>query len=480
MDFLGRLPWKNKQKIRERIREQMHDLQGKLTKIPLTEYSALRKHILEQRPPLPTPNVNFINAVVSASLRACHLLVSFHISQNLGRYYTKSTTIEERHGETHLLLHLELPLPKPTCSIANLCIAARLVSSRVAPANQTKERSGTFRRDIPEQKFNVNRACFPEEKHQKSQKWAKFMSFSFWPFLWFGLPGRLLISNCFFFLSPGETPWVDSACADCPWYSRPGWCWCPGSQLHPGGSDSAPALAFASWRLQANAWICCPQLPDHLCKNGTHSTSFSNTRGHIPTEEAQFGKGGSSLGTIHSATEQMSLSTVQEPPTRTTCLKGTGSTPPICTAVRPPICNTVPRWLPSLEESLQRETPQYALPPPICTGSTPPTCTGSTFEKIPGVGGSGNFLSHTTAHNPRHRLGMRLPLTGAKIPKIGKRGFRSQKTPISHHPRKKGAPRILAPVRGKRIPKTQMTSQSLQMSVPPPPPQTKQLRSGKA
>ena len=33
-------------------------------------------------------------------------------------------------------------------------------------------------------------------------------------------------------------------------------------------------------------------------------------------------------------------------------------------------------------------------------------------------------------------LGMRLPLTGVKIPKIGKRGFRSQKTPISHHPRK--------------------------------------------
>ena len=38
----------------------------------------------------------------------------------------------------------------------------------------------------------VNRACFPKEKHQNSQKWAKFMNFSFWPFLWFGLPGRLL------------------------------------------------------------------------------------------------------------------------------------------------------------------------------------------------------------------------------------------------------------------------------------------------
>ena len=41
--------------------------------------------------------------------------------------------------------------------------------------------------------FNVNRACFPKEKHQNSQRWAKFMNFSFWPFLWFGLPGRLLI-----------------------------------------------------------------------------------------------------------------------------------------------------------------------------------------------------------------------------------------------------------------------------------------------
>ena len=38
----------------------------------------------------------------------------------------------------------------------------------------------------------MNRACFPKDKHQNSQKWAKFMNFSFWPFFWFGLPGRLL------------------------------------------------------------------------------------------------------------------------------------------------------------------------------------------------------------------------------------------------------------------------------------------------
>ena len=64
--------------------------------------------------------------------------------------------------------------------------------SHTGKPNQRKAGSWTFRRGIPEQKFNVNRACFPEEKHQNSQKRAKFMNFLFWPFLWFGLPGRLL------------------------------------------------------------------------------------------------------------------------------------------------------------------------------------------------------------------------------------------------------------------------------------------------
>ena len=41
----------------------------------------------------------------------------------------------------------------------------------------------------------MNRACFPKEKYQNSQKRAKFMNFSFWPFFWFGLPGRLLITG---------------------------------------------------------------------------------------------------------------------------------------------------------------------------------------------------------------------------------------------------------------------------------------------
>ena len=33
-------------------------------------------------------------------------------------------------------------------------------------------------------------SCFLlKDKHQNSQKWAKFMNFSFWPFLWFGFAG---------------------------------------------------------------------------------------------------------------------------------------------------------------------------------------------------------------------------------------------------------------------------------------------------
>ena len=72
-----------------------------------------------------------------------------------------------------------------------------IASIRSGPGkpNQRKVSSCTFYRGIPEQKFNVNRACFPEEKLQNSEKWVKFMNFSFWHFLWFGLPGRLLIAK---------------------------------------------------------------------------------------------------------------------------------------------------------------------------------------------------------------------------------------------------------------------------------------------
>ena len=50
----------------------------------------------------------------------------------------------------------------------------------------------------------MNRACFPKEKHQNSQKWAKFMNFLFWLFLWFGLPGPLPIP-AFCLLAYGDT-----------------------------------------------------------------------------------------------------------------------------------------------------------------------------------------------------------------------------------------------------------------------------------
>ena len=70
-----------------------------------------------------------------------------------------------------------------------------LLLSGVAPANQTKERSvhELFAGHSGTKIRYENRACFRKEKHQNSQKWAKFMNFSLWPFLWFGLPGRLLI-----------------------------------------------------------------------------------------------------------------------------------------------------------------------------------------------------------------------------------------------------------------------------------------------
>ena len=45
--------------------------------------------------------------------------------------------------------------------------------------NLSQEHSGTRVR-------YVNRACFPKENTPElTQKWAKFMSLSFWPFLWF-------------------------------------------------------------------------------------------------------------------------------------------------------------------------------------------------------------------------------------------------------------------------------------------------------
>ena len=42
-------------------------------------------------------------------------------------------------------------------------------------------------------KVQCESCLFSQEKTPEfTKKWAKVMNFSFWPFLWFGLPGRLL------------------------------------------------------------------------------------------------------------------------------------------------------------------------------------------------------------------------------------------------------------------------------------------------
>ena len=81
-------------------------------------------------------------------------------------------------------------------------------------------------------------------------------------------------------LFQGKTPWIDSACADCPGF----WCWVRlvlGSQLYPAASDCAPELAFAAEPLGHLDML--RTAPHHLCKTWPHGTSFCNTRGHTPT-----------------------------------------------------------------------------------------------------------------------------------------------------------------------------------------------------
>ena len=73
------------------------------------------------------------------------------------------------------------------------------------------------------------------------------------------------------------------------------------------------------------------------------------------------------------------MGTVQEPPTRTTCLKSTGGTPPICTAIRPPFVTLCLAGFKALEKGKRRNTPQ------ICTGDTPPICTAARLPCIPAI-----------------------------------------------------------------------------------------------
>ena len=79
----------------------------------------------------------------------------------------------------------------------------------------------------------------------------------------------------------GNTPWVAPACADCPGFlvlvSAPA----PATTLvsEPQIVPWASILLYGPLEI---AWVCCPQLPHHPCKNGTHSTCFYSTGGHTP------------------------------------------------------------------------------------------------------------------------------------------------------------------------------------------------------
>ena len=66
------------------------------------------------------------------------------------------------------------------------------------------------------------------------------------------------------------------------------WSWVLVLPRLPPSSRSLRLFAWASILLYGRlgiAWICCPQLPRHPCKNGTHSTCFCSTGGHTPRIE---------------------------------------------------------------------------------------------------------------------------------------------------------------------------------------------------
>ena len=67
------------------------------------------------------------------------------------------------------------------------------VRSGPGKPNQRKVSSWTFAGAFWNKKSMWIVLVFLRKKHQNSQKCAKFMNSSFWPFLWFGLPGRALI-----------------------------------------------------------------------------------------------------------------------------------------------------------------------------------------------------------------------------------------------------------------------------------------------
>ena len=83
------------------------------------------------------------------------------------------------------------------------------------------------------------------------------------------------IRFCGLALIQRKTPWVDSACADCPGFSGPGCCSCPGFHLRLGASDCCSGLAFCFMGPWTFAWICCLQLPCHPCKTGRTAHVFT-------------------------------------------------------------------------------------------------------------------------------------------------------------------------------------------------------------
>ena len=94
--------------------------------------------------------------------------------------------------------------------------------------------------------------------------------------------------------SQGNIPWVDSACADCPGFLGPG---AAGARL-PALSRSlrlCPRSSICFMAPWTFAWICCPRLPYHLCKNVTHSTSVTiQGYTHRAIESSIRGRGGRS------------------------------------------------------------------------------------------------------------------------------------------------------------------------------------------
>ena len=76
----------------------------------------------------------------------------------------------------------------------------------------------------------------------------------------------------------GNTPWVAPACADCPGFlvlvSAPA----PATTL-VSKPQIVPWASILLYGPLGIAWVCCPQLPHHPCKNGTHSTMFLEHKG---------------------------------------------------------------------------------------------------------------------------------------------------------------------------------------------------------